>query len=361
MRSILVLIFFIVVPHAHAQTWHFFGSVDAARSTIDRGQTYQNIKKTWTSADLMTAGLNVSGHIDEKTQGLIQVIHNPESDKLSVDLVQVQSNLPWNMRGRFGKQRAPIFLMSEHIQVNALIPWTMVPSQVYQRNPINSINGVSLEKDVQDFTFHIYGGDVHQKLEDATTEYTVESSVIYGGRINWRRGQQQAYVHYSATDATLDVRTPTEISTNVFADASVLLPIKRFESLTGGTDLHFGSWWVMGEYLRTQSRSNALSYNEGFYSSLGYVFTEQFSLLGTYADDITSHSTLFPSTSTTYNLTGIYRVNANTVFKASLSHIDFQERTRPSPFGVDSSRGLGFSGVPSSDFDVAHFQLAFIL
>jgi hypothetical protein len=264
-----------------------------------------------------------------------------------------------------GKQRLPWLLHSEHVQVDALLPWATRPDEVYGKVPFQSFTGLSLEKQWNQINLTGYLGENKEGLttQSTGTRYDITINDLYGTRIEFQNANiLKVYTSYSRFNGEVDVSTKidgTISGTRIgyeFGDT-----LERYELQTLGFQVNHGNSFFMSEYLNGKSRSKILKKAESAYAALGHTFAEKYQPIIQVSSDLKVESELFPSKTTTYAAGLLYHYSESSVIKIGYSHVDFRLVTVDSSLSPPSS-SLAFlsSGLIDEDFDVYNFQWAFI-
>lgn len=348
----------LVCQSAWAQDIHFFGSLDYARTTTKNNVEYNGIRKKFAVADFTTAGLNISGKVDDKSQALIQLVHVPVANKVGIDLIQLQRTLDYGIRVRLGKQRTPNFLKSEVIQVKALYPWISAPAEVYNINPVRSFTGASLEKTWDLFSLQVFSGDTKDEIYQGSTVIKASSEDLIGARFNYTVAGLEAYASFSKLQgkaiSTLPV-TLNQAAPQVTGNYTQVLDLPNFHIYSTGLSWEIRNWLVISEAVHTRSSSPVAKSDTAAYASLGRRLTEKLLLLGTFSHEFQKSSTLSPSKTTSYDLTLQYALDQNTVVKVGARHVNF----RREQVGT-AELASGFTGAPGGNFDIYDLQVAFV-
>lgn len=369
MKIFVFVLLSVLLRPAQALDFHYFGSVDLSRHTIDdRGSVknvaYDEVTNDWSFSNRLTAGLNVSTQVDEQSQALVQFLHNQDEGNIGVDLLQYQRNLPEGLSLRIGKQRLPSYLFSEVIQVNALLPWVSAPYEVYSKVIIRSFSGVSLEKKLGRLRLMVYGGDSSERYKTAEVfDYDVRTRNFRGARIAHVGESFEVYGSYSAAsvDITLSRDVPTSTA-GVFTKNKLNFDLPSFEAWTFGGQKRWGEFTLLSEYVNLRSGDASIKSGDAAYGTIGYNLTEKLTPLFTFSTDISRESYLSPSKQTSYTLGFNYKLDLNLVLKAAVTHVDFRQKTVSTPIALapTSTGYLGYTQTPSENFQLFAAQVAFV-
>lgn len=362
MKIIFILALFFGSFGIHAQNIHYFGSIKAAKTTIDDNDiAFDGIQNKVTVTPLTTAGFSFDATFSDKYQALMQFIYN-NSSNMSIDLLQLRYHLSPDVVLRVGRQRLPLNLHSENIQVQALLPWIAPPREVYGRTPIYSFTGASLEKNFGGkSSIHLYAGDTKDDYVSEDAEYKTQTNNLFGARFNFKLNRIDAFFNLFQTDGKLSVNSDVDLGdvgipgyptgTGVNAGFSKDYNLEKVQGLNGGFHYRSTAFFFMTEYSLVMSKNSALERAEGFYASLGKEFSEKWITVATFSTDLDVSSELSPTETSSYALNLNYRVDYNNIVKVGFEHINY--------------KGYGTStyftgGQPQQNFNVYSLMWAFV-
>lgn len=362
---IFLIILSFLSSQAMALDFQAFGNIRAAMNTLDeRDVEYASTENHPNVTSLSRFGLNASTSPDKNTNIMGQVLFEG-TNQLLLDLLHVKRDIDNGMFIKVGKQRLPWLLLSEHVQVDALLPWTTRPDEVYGKVPFQSFTGISLEKQWKQFNLTGYVGESKEVIttQNTGTDYDVHISDLYGARLEFQHANLlKIFASYSRFNGEVDVNTRidgTTAGTTIgygFSD-----DLERYELQTLGFQLNYEDSFLMSEYLNGKSQSDILTRTESAYVALGHTFAEKYQPIIQVSSDLEVESELFPSKTTTYAAGLLYHYNESSVIKFGYSHVDFRLVTVNSSLTPPTSN-ISFvsSGLIDEDFDVYNIQWAFI-
>jgi hypothetical protein len=366
MKNLLTIAFLILGTTAFAQDVHFFGSIKAAKTTIDDNDiTYDETSNKMSLSPLSTAGISFDANLNNKFQVLSQFIYKNNSS-LGLDLLQIRHNFDSTLAVRFGLQRLPSNLHSENIQIQALQPWLQAPREVYGRVPVYSFTGASVEKDFgPHVTAHFYGGDTSDTFITEQAEYKSSAQNLLGGRLNFKLSDFKAFVNAYRGEADLtiksDIANPSLSGTTIGYTRDFKL--EAIQGFTSGFEYRPKDFFFMSEYSLVTSRDPALERVEGMYATVGKEINEKWVPVITFSTDLDVDSHFSPTKTTTYAFNLNYRLDYNNIIKAGVEHVNYKERTVLSPT-IDptstSSASIYTNGSPGQNFDVYSLVWAFV-
>lgn len=355
----------LLTSKASAIDFHAFGNIRAAKNTLnERGTEYASTENHFNVTSLSRLGLNASSTPDEQTNFMGQVLFEG-SNTLLLDLLHVKRDIDHGAFIKVGKQRLPWLLYSEHVQVDALLPWTTRPDEVYGKVPFQSFTGLSLEKQWNQFNLTGYVGENKEVIttQSSGTNYDVHINDLYGARLEFQNTNKlKIYASYSRFNGEVDVSTQidgTTAGTRIGYEFSD--DLERYDLKTFGFQVNYGNSFFISEYLNGKSKSKLLEKTESAYAAIGHTFAEKYQPIIQVSSDLNVESELFPSETTTYAAGLLYHYSGSSVIKFGYSHVDFREVTVNSSLTPPTSN-LAFlsSGTINEDFDVYNFQWAFI-
>ncbi len=349
---------------AIAQNIHYFGSIKASKATIDNNEIgFDGIKNKVTITPLTTAGFSFDANLNDKFQALAQFIYLNNST-LGVDLLQLRYHIATDLVVRVGRQRLPLYLHSENIQIQALLPWITAPREVYGRAPIYSFSGLSLEKNFGDHLgIHLYGGDTKNDFVNGDVQYDTSISNLVGARLNFKAKDFNAFVNALRAEGQLNVQTdvtnpmPGAESTTVGFKQSFRL--EGINSYSTGFQYRPKQFFVMSEYSVLSSRNAVLERTEDAYVSVGKEINERWIPVATFSTDLNIASHLSPTKTSTYAFNLNYRLDYNNILKAGFEHINYKERTVSTSVGPSSASSFT-NGSPGGNFDIYSLMWAFV-
>lgn len=360
MRLCFLFVFALCSLNVKAQNIHFFGSIQAAQTNISNEDVkFDDIANKVTISPLTTAGFNIDSNFNDKYQALAQFIYN-SSDAITVDLLQLRYNFTSDDVVRLGRQRLPFFLFSEHIQVQALLPWLNAPREVYSRTPIYSFTGISYEKQLGElFNFHLYGGDTKNNFKGGV-DYEASTNNLLGLRLNMTFNKLKTYLNLYRADGDLTVKT--DIAASNPDDGTRIGYEKKFElhniqGLSSGFQYRTLEYFLMSEYSLLKSNDDAFKKTSAMYVTLGKEINEKWVPVITYSTDLEVDSDISPSKTSTYAFNLNYRLDYNNVFKIGYQHVNFNSQSSPLNNGFVS---VFTDGDPGQNFDVYSLMWAFV-
>ncbi|MBY0516985.1 MAG: hypothetical protein K2P81_08765 [Bacteriovoracaceae bacterium] len=276
-KNSLFLLLFFLSSNAFAVEVGAFGNIRAAMTTIDKNVTYNDISNRPTVSDVSQVGVNFSQSLSDQSHGLVQVLYNNTSGA-NLDLFQIKHQQE-EYTFRIGKQRIPLLMVSEHVQVAALLPWVSAPTEVYGKLPFNSFNGASIERRFGPFSALLFAGDSTETLVTPATgaSYNVKTRGFHGARLELNTDISRLYMGYAGFDGIVDVAIQTPISSG--SSSNVIYKFRdklnNYQLMTVGGKLNWGKYFLMSEYLDAKSNGFLVKRERSGYVSVGTVIKDK--------------------------------------------------------------------------------------
>lgn len=260
------------------------------------GQTRQ-----WSSEVDSRLGLQLSGELTDRLEGVVQVVAEQRYDEHytpTVEWANLQYEIVRDLSVRAGRLVLPVFMTSEYRKVGYAQPWVRPPQEVYQSIPFTNIDGV-------DLTYHWRVGEFNNDLRAAYGRKSAKirdaSDIVAEGAFTvaneFQRGPVSLFLGYSRARVTwdefqglFDGFRAHGAEGEAIADRYEL-DGKRSEIVSLGTRYDPGQWFAMAEWARTEHDS-FLADSRAWYATAGYrigVFTPYLTLAGIEATSPTSH------------------------------------------------------------------------
>ena len=352
-----------------AQNIHYFGSVTAAKSSVEENNiTFSDVDNGVTVSPLTSAGVSIDATLNDKYQVLSQFILK-NKNQVGLDLLQLRYYFSPDLLVRVGKQRLPLYLHSENIQIQALLPWLNLTREVYSRVPVYSFSGASVEKSLGDkLTLHLYTGDTKDTFE--TADYTYETSArnLIGGRLNFNHESFKAFVNTYQAHATLNLKS--DIASGGLPGTTIgyqqSYNMEKFTGMSTGFQYRPREFFVMSEYSLHTSKNPLVERVSAAYVSLGKELGEKWTSVATFSTDLDATSQLSPTKTATYAFNLNYRLDFNNVIKFGVEHINYKERTvalsdpLPAPAPQTTSASVFTNGSPGENFEIYSLMWAFV-
>lgn len=153
--------------------WHGFLTTGVAVSDSDQDYT-GNINQTPNYNQHSRFGLNLSSKISPSIDVAAQFVADKEN--LKPDWAFASWYPLDGVALRFGKQKFPVWLMSDRLDVGKTYPWITPPEEVYKQNPIDAITGGSVS-----YSFNISDFEVLTELVVGSANTQLKSEQKFNG------------------------------------------------------------------------------------------------------------------------------------------------------------------------------------
>ena len=213
LRRHCLVILFLLPSNVLAEGIIWSGFFNAAYLTSDNEKVYdQNVDNHANFSRGSSLGLNIyadlSDSIEFGGQFLAEGIDRnkePRADWAFVTYRPLES-----LSLRFGRQKLPLWLASDYINVGMTYPWIEPPREVYALGPIKSFSGVSIQYALEfgdySVSLEVYGGDSKSTLRgENETTYPLDGNEILGASLTL--GNENAQLRLN--QATGNINLPT--------------------------------------------------------------------------------------------------------------------------------------------------------
>lgn len=295
-RQLLLVLILVVlgsVKNSEAHTdellrWFGFGSIGVTKSNSDipyrRGFITQS-----TTFDVDTKlGLNGTADIGKSWFASAQLVARGSSNffRAEADWIFVSYKPLNSLAITFGKQRLPIWLMSDRYDIGLVQPWIRPPDEFYFLNPITTFIGPNLRFSQEMREWNL-GGEVYSGATTAdrdfadSTERDMATNLI-GGYLCFGRGSLFTLrVAYAQADVEVLVQTPVDTTTNtplgpVTTRNEIVfhVPPSPFRYYSVGAQGEWKNIVLYTEYSKTSGDDPRLGTIHSGYITLGYRIGE---------------------------------------------------------------------------------------
>jgi hypothetical protein len=193
-------------------------------------------------------GLNLSKSLTEQWRLAAQILGRAgQADgSAKVDWAFVTYEPDQDYALALGKQKIPMWMISEYIDVGRLYPWVVPPEEVYGLFNLKSFTGASgvYKLALFDSTLSIepYGGDVVLETSaSAPSEYSkIRGSNMFGVSLNWDLGQYMIRAAYNRARWNLNLAPNIQYGE------------RNYEIYTLGFKADLEEFLVLAEYAATE-------------------------------------------------------------------------------------------------------------
>lgn len=271
-----------------------------------------------------------------------------------------------------GKQKYPIWMVSDRLDVGYTYPWLVPPIAVYGAEPFRNFTGLLIESSLyrstdslREIILEVYGGNAALNRESQANNLGI-SNIEYSGGLSHLRGVNLIYrdetltfrLAYSALQSNIDLMI-TATSGTVFLPG---LPIPLtgvqsgqlalhgdYELYSAGLELNSAQYLLMSEYARTRfDWDNDFGFQadptEAYYITVGQKFEKLTPFYSFSKHQTKSHSRRYDI----QTLGSTYTLNDHTKFKVELKRSHVQKGTTPfatAPTEPEWAFGAGLTAV----------------
>ena len=183
-----------------------------------------------------------------------------------------------------GRQRAPLFMYSDYLDVSYAYAWIDPPTGLYEGVPFDTFDGLGAIYTTNfgevDATFHgIYGRNTDDFYVEETEEtVSPEFNQFVGLSTTLTYDWLTLRGGYFVTETTIPVQGMIALAAGWeaagFSDiaAKTLVEEDRVEFLEFGFQANIDNFIVVGEYATIDIEDNPLGYEESYYLMAGYQF-----------------------------------------------------------------------------------------
>lgn len=368
------LLFFSTSVFAQEQTvvkWRGFVNLVALQDFSDHN--FLRLEKEVSFNRFTTVGLQANADLAPNMQFVSQIIgKGTDNFEAKFDWMLIRYSPTDKFNILLGKQKYPIWLASDRLDVGSTYPWLIPPTAVYGAEPLRNFNGVLVEstlyratESLQEVVLELYGGNAAINTESQNNSIGITDIETKGGLSNLR-GANLIYrdeninfrFAYSALHSDIDYLISATSGT-VFLPGipfpmtgveTGLFPIHgEYELYSAGLEMNSDKYLFMTEYARTRfAWENTFGIQadptEAYYVTAGQKF-EKITPFYTYSKSQTkSHSSRYDI----QTLGTVYSVNDHTKFKTELKRSHVQKGTTPfatAPTHPEWAIGVGLTAV----------------
>ncbi len=240
-----------------------------------------------------------------------------------------EPNDHWSFQ--LGRQRSPFWLISEYLQVNALVPWVQPPVEIYSLNPIDTYKGISAAYSHPcgknfECRFEInFGEDSNTQEAETNSELTVNVNDRAGLTMSMLSDEFHFRLTYSRANVkneyvtTLRGLVPGLPNANTFAVIEQELKLSHFYS--AGFSFQNERYLAYSEFGQIEAEQG----NDriwGSYLTLGYYLDPSKWLLHTTYSHGEADANIIRGQQNTYAGAINYYFNDYTVFKLGYRYVE---------------------------------------
>lgn len=349
--------------------WSGFWTMGVAGTDSD--ESFSSLSKRLNLYRDSLAGLNGHVVVSEEWSATMQLLAmgqpNDFEPELDWALATWQPNSKYTLR--LGKQKLPVWLVSDYLDVGILLPWMRPPLEVYDANPISTFVGMShsltfsLGSDLNGVVDLVAGSsktEIHNESDGTVTTGTIQDIVginlsFYFGAGTFRLAYLQAHIDGTTTTS---VDTPCTVPTcgpGVPPGTSIRSTLVSAIELGLGTFKSAGFKWddkkylVMTEYALQENKDSTFLEKMGaYYGTLGYYMGPDSKLLThlTYSTMTDADGTVLNGKQTTSTLGINYYFSESLVGKFEWAQTESKDGK--GKFSSDPNRKVNVLGVALS-------------
>ncbi|MGA8262277.1 MAG: hypothetical protein WB783_18885 [Arenicellales bacterium] len=249
-----------------------------SNSLVDKGAGYSS---AWSADVDSRLGLQLTADLTSRLSGIVQVVAERRYDGTytpALEWANIKFDVTPDFDVRIGRVVLPVFMTSEYRKVGYANPWVRPPQEVYHLVPVTNIDGVeaSYRYHFQGFTNTLRGTFGNQDNNIAGGGVSkARDGVTVVDSLEWE--DWTVFARYSAFRLTIDNLTPLFDGFRQFGAAGQAIAdrydVKRkaVHLMSFGARYDPGTWFVMGEWARLDSRS-FIGKSHGWYVTAGRRF-----------------------------------------------------------------------------------------
>lgn len=276
-------------PDTPNLTFNGFGTVGVVHSDEHEADFVADIfapdgaghTRDWSPEVDSRLGLQLTAGLTPRLSAIGQVIIEQRYDdtyKPTVEWANVKFDVTQNLTARAGRLVQPTLMISEYRKVGYAAHWVRPPQEVYRILPVTNIDGI-------DFSYRSRFGGFTNTLRSTLgqkdskfaglDEIESRDTLIITDTLEW--GATTLFAAYSTLRLTIDELNAVFDGFRQFGPEGEAIADrydvddKRFEFINVGARHDPGDWFVMGEWIRSESRT-FVGDSRGWYISGGYRF-----------------------------------------------------------------------------------------
>ncbi len=269
-----------------------FGTVGLIYSDEDQADFASNAfvpdgagyTRSWSPEVDSRLGLQLTADLLPRLTGIVQVVAEQRYDETytpTIEWANLAFDITPDLNVRVGRMVLPVSIVSEYRKVGYANPWVRPPEEVYRLIPVTNFDGIDLSYRVRfgDFTNTLRaacgGKDINFADEYVLSEVKARDGVTVTDTLEWRGAT--LFASYTRFRLTVDGVNPLFDAFRRFGPEGHAIvdrydiDNKDFDAVGVGVRYDPGGWFVMGEWLRSNSRT-FMGDAQGWYVSGGYRF-----------------------------------------------------------------------------------------
>ena len=189
-----------------------------------------------------------------------------------------------------GRQRAPLFMYSEYLDVSYAMPWITVPEGLYATE-FSSYDGISVRHNFAlgefESSIQVIGGAETTEMNIAGDDIDVDFNNMYGANLTLTRDWFTLHTAFLSAKVTVpnsraDGLGNAWLATPEFEFVADQITVEddTMDFAEVGIQIDYNNWLVIAEYSRQNYETMTIDNEEAMYATIGYRF-----------DDILVHAT----------------------------------------------------------------------
>ena len=183
-----------------------------------------------------------------------------------------------------GRQRAPLYMYSEYLDVSYAMPWISVPDDVYV-TLFSKFDGITLNRqfafDNFEGSIQLFSGSESTDVEIVGDDIETDFDSIYGVNLSLSNGWLTFNTAYATTqltvpDSRVDVLGNFWLEQPGFEFVANEITVDDDTLTFGevGIQIEYDNWLFISEYTHQDYEEMTLDKQEAFYATIGYRFDE---------------------------------------------------------------------------------------
>jgi hypothetical protein len=311
----------------------FSAFISAGMTKTDQALNYRvgNIDNDWSFKPDAIVGMQFGYKVNDKTELVTQLVAKGHGDwEIEAEWAYLAYKISDNLTARAGKLRLPIYMYSDYLDVGYAMPWVRPPTEVYNEQDINTIEGIDLvyQHNLGEWDLTVQG--LYGNIDDSTyrkgldiqveinNEIGLNATISNGDwtfRIGRTQGQSSTY---------FDI--PYVVGSNITSTTIYTANNERFTFSGLGFKYDANNILAIAEFTKYDvDNTRDLINTEGYYLTGGYKFDRLMPHI-TYGrmynpdDSLSRAGSKSEQTTITAGLR--YELNTKIAIKAEVSKID---------------------------------------
>lgn len=236
--------------------------------------------------------LQASTYLGDGLSATAQIISRGESDwDTEFEWAYLAYDVNEQTRVIAGRQRAPLFMFSDYLDVSYAYPWITPPDGVYNLE-VSKFDGLSVNYNFHAFEFdataQLFVGSNSDEIDVSGVSVVSEFEQMRGATLTLNRDWLTLRAAYLATDLTVPIDIFDQLGQawlNVPGYQQVgqelVINEDKAEFAELGLQIDYGNWLMIAEYTHIEYEGMPLDTEKSMYVTAGYRF-----------DDVLVHVTL---------------------------------------------------------------------